>query len=100
MSNIDNDYTTPEEGPDFETGITEESEGQDEIAEPLFITGDGREMYEHFRFVADSGQKLLRVDKFLVERMQKTSRNRIQQAAEADCIIVNGKPVKSSYRVK
>lgn len=68
--------------------------------EPSFILDDGREFYEHFRFVADKGQKLLRVDKFLVERMEKTSRNRIQQAADADCIIVNGKPVKSSYKVK
>lgn len=77
-----------------------EEENSEEIAEPAFVTTDGREMYEHFRFVADSGQKLLRVDKFLVERMQKTSRNRIQQAAEAECIIVNGRPVKSSYKVK
>ncbi len=61
---------------------------------------NGTEMYEHFRFVADKGQALLRVDKFLVERLQKSSRNRIQQAAEAGCIIVNGKPVKSNYRVK
>ncbi len=60
-----------------------------------------REMYEHFRFVADKGQTLLRVDKFLVARMEKnSSRNRIQQAAEAGCILVNGKPVKSNYRVK
>ncbi len=42
-----------------------------------------REMFEHFRFVADKGQTLLRVDKFLVDHMQKASRNRIQQAAEA-----------------
>lgn len=73
---------------------------ENELYEPSFITADGREMYEHFRFVADKGQQLLRVDKFLVARMEKTSRNRIQQAADADCIIVNGKPVKSSYRVK
>ncbi len=72
----------------------------DEVAEPLFVTSDGREMFEHFRFVADKGQKLLRVDKFLVARMEKTSRNRIQNAADADCIIVNGRPVKSSYKVK
>ena len=65
-----------------------------------FIDDEGREMYEHFRFVADKGQQLLRVDKFLVDRMEKTSRNRIQQAADAGCIIVNGKPVKSSYKVK
>lgn len=62
--------------------------------------GDGRELYEHFRFEADRGQELLRVDKFLALRLQKSSRNRIQQAAQAGCIIVNGKPVKSNYRVK
>lgn len=62
--------------------------------------GEECELYEHFRFVADKGQQLLRVDKFLVERLQRSSRNRIQQAAEAGCILVNGKPVKSNYRVK
>lgn len=73
----------------------------DEVAdEPAYVTEDGREMYEHFRFVADKGQQMIRVDKFLVDRMEKTSRNRIQQAADADCVIVNGKPVKSSYKVK
>ena len=61
---------------------------------------DGRELFEHFRFVADKGPALLRVDKFLVERLQKSSRNRVQQAAEAGCILVNGRPVKSNYRVK
>ncbi len=60
----------------------------------------GTEYYEHFRFVADKGQELLRVDKFLVARLQKSSRNRVQQAAEAGCILVNGKAVKSNYRVK
>ena len=57
-------------------------------------------MYEHFRFVADKGQSLLRVDKFLVDRMMSATRNRIQLAAEAGCILVNGNPVKSNYRVK
>lgn len=57
-------------------------------------------LYEHFRFIADKGQALLRVDKFLVEKMQKSSRNRIQQAADAGCILVNGRSVKSNYRVK
>ena len=64
-------------------------------------SADGQELYEHFRFVADKGQQLLRVDKFLVAHMPKaSSRNRIQQAAEAGCILVNGKAVKSNYRVK
>ena len=61
---------------------------------------DGTDYYEHFRFVADKGQELLRVDKFLVARLQKSSRNRVQQAAEAGCILVNGRAVKSNYRVK
>lgn len=66
----------------------------------LIDAEDGSEMYEHFRFEADKGQTLLRVDKFLVARIEKSSRNRIQQAAEAGCILVNGKAVKSNYRVK
>lgn len=88
------------ENDSINTSENDESEGQDAIDDPLFVTADGREMFEHFRFEADKGQQLLRVDKFLVDRMVKTSRNRIQQAADADCVIVNGKPVKSSYKVK
>ncbi len=58
------------------------------------------EQFEHYRFKADPGQGILRVDKFLFNRIEGTSRNRIQLAAEAGCIHVNGKPVKSNYRVK
>lgn len=61
---------------------------------------DSSEMYEHFRFVADRGQTPLRVDKFLVAHLEKSSRNRVQQAADAGCIFVNGKSVKSNYKVK
>lgn len=72
----------------------------DDVQLPAFVDDNGRELYEHFRFIAEKGQQILRVDKFLVLRMEKTSRNRIQQAAEAGCIWVNGKPVKSNYKVK
>lgn len=67
---------------------------------PTVIDVDGQDKYEHFRFIADKGQTLLRVDKFLVARLEKSSRNRVQQAAEAGCILVNGRAVKSNYRVK
>lgn len=75
---------------------------EEELPEPspIIVTEDGRELYEHFRFEADKGQALIRVDKFLVDRMERTSRNRIQNAADAGCLLVNGKPVKSSYKVK
>ena len=75
-------------------------EMEDDNSSAELTDDDGNRLYEHFRFEADKGQELLRVDKFLVLRMQKASRNRIQQAADAGCILVNGKPVKSNYRVK
>lgn len=59
-----------------------------------------QELYEHFRFVADRGQSLLRIDKYLVNKIENVSRTRIQGAAVAENILVNNKPVKSNYRVK
>ncbi|MDD2475357.1 MAG: RluA family pseudouridine synthase [Dysgonamonadaceae bacterium] len=56
--------------------------------------------YIHYQYIADKGQSLLRVDKFLMDRIEGVSRNKIQQAAEANCILVNDKPVKSSYKIK
>lgn len=57
-------------------------------------------LYEHFRFIADKGQALLRVDKFLVDRLMGITRNRVQMAADAGYILVNNVPVKSNYKVK
>lgn len=61
---------------------------------------EGGGLYEHFRVVADKGQQLLRVDKFLLEHLSDTSRNRIQQAARAGFVHINGRPQKKGYRVK
>lgn len=58
------------------------------------------ELYVHHRFIAEKGQKPLRVDKFLFNFLQDTSRNRIQKAADAGTILVNGTAVKSNYKVK
>ena len=65
---------------------------EDNCAEP--------EMYEHHRIEAENGQNLLRVDKFLMTRLPNASRTKIQEAADAGNIRVNGTPVKSSYKVK
>lgn len=59
-----------------------------------------QELFEHFRIEVDPGQKPLRIDKFLVNRIENASRNKIQSAADADNILVNEKPVKSNYKVK
>jgi 23S rRNA pseudouridine1911/1915/1917 synthase len=63
-------------------------------------TADNNELYEHYRFSADPGQTTLRIDKFLVNKLEGTSRNRIQAAANAGNILVNESAVKSNYRVK
>jgi len=61
---------------------------------------DNNELFEHFRFTADPGQSPLRIDKFLSNKLESTSRSRIQSAANAGNILSNGTPVKPNYRVK
>lgn len=64
------------------------------------ITEDNNEMFEHFHFVVDKGQGLLRIDKYLFEHIENISRNRLQLAAKAGSILVNKKSVKPNYKVK
>ncbi len=58
------------------------------------------ELFEHYAITVDNGQSMLRVDKFLSSKLENTSRSRIQNAADTGSIIVNGAPVKASYKVK
>jgi 23S rRNA pseudouridine1911/1915/1917 synthase len=61
---------------------------------------DQQELFEHYRFITDPGQSVLRIDKYLFSRLESTSRTRIQNAANAGNILVNNKPVKPNYKVK
>ena len=61
---------------------------------------ENSELFEHYRFQADPGQSLIRIDKFLYNKLVGISRTRIQEAANAGNILVNESPVKPSYRVK
>jgi 23S rRNA pseudouridine1911/1915/1917 synthase len=58
------------------------------------------ELFEHHRIIADKRQGLLRVDKFLFNRLEHVSRNKIQIAIKAGNVLVNGNNVKSNYKVK
>jgi 23S rRNA pseudouridine1911/1915/1917 synthase len=60
----------------------------------------GDELFEHYNFISDKGQEVLRIDKFLLDRMPNTSRNKIQIAARNGNILVNGQAVKPNYKVK
>ena len=61
---------------------------------------DQQELFEHYRFKADPGQSLLRIDKFLSDRLENSSRTRIQNAANAGNILVNNNSVKPNYKIK
>lgn len=58
------------------------------------------QLYEHWKIEVDPGQTSVRIDKFLAEKNPYQSRNRIQAAADAGCIFVNGSPVKSNYKIR
>ncbi len=70
-----------------------------ETEEPDITTSDA-EMYEHFTFKADPGQQPLRIDKFLLHKIENATRTRIQAALEVGNVLVNGKTTKSSYKVR
>lgn len=72
------------EDPEIENGSTEESD----------------ELYERFSIIVDRGQEPLRIDKFLQQRIEKATRNKIQKAIEQGHVLVNEKPVKSNYKIK
>ena len=72
---------------------------EDRIIEDIYDPEENG-LYEHYKFSVDSGQTLVRIDKYLANRIDNASRNRIQSAADAGFIMVNKKPVKSNYKVK
>jgi len=84
----------PEAVPAAET----DGQGYEELAEELM--GESSDLYEHHRIIVDKGQAPIRIDKFLTHRIENVSRNKIQSAADAGSIRVNGKAVKSSYKIK
>jgi 23S rRNA pseudouridine1911/1915/1917 synthase len=61
---------------------------------------DQEELFEHHKFLSDPGQEPLRIDVFLMDRVPNTSRNKIQNAAKNGHIKVNGKAVKSNYKIR
>ncbi|MBO5902586.1 MAG: RluA family pseudouridine synthase [Tidjanibacter sp.] len=71
------------------------------LTDPELEEGEEQdELYEHFSVTVDKGQSMLRIDKYLVDRLEHCSRSRVQAAADSGSILVNGKAVKSSYKVK
>lgn len=61
---------------------------------------ESEELYERHSIVISRGQEPLRIDKFLMQRIEGATRNKIQQAIENDRVLVNEKPVKNNYKIK
>lgn len=72
----------------------------DELPDGNEIDNDGEELFVHHEINVDKGQEPLRIDKFLTDRIEYITRSRIQNAAHTNAILVNGKAVKSNYKVK
>jgi 23S rRNA pseudouridine1911/1915/1917 synthase len=68
--------------------------------EPEAFETEEQDLYEHLRVIVDKGQSLLRIDKFLMHRIENASRNRIQNAIDLGNVLVNDKIIKPSYKVK
>ena len=64
------------------------------------ILNESEELFEHHRIVADPGQQPLRIDKFLMSRIANISRNKLQMASTSGYVRVDGKPVKSNFKVR
>ena len=64
------------------------------------VEQEEEELFEHYRFKADPGQESVRIDKYLLDRLPNTSRNKIKSAAKNGSVVVNGKAVKSNYKIK
>jgi len=58
------------------------------------------ELFEHQRIIADPKQSPIRIDKFLMDRLLRVSRNRVQNAIKIGSILVNDKEVKSNYKIR
>ena len=72
---------------EFEKDVQEISETNDEL-------------YERFALTIDKGQDPLRIDKFLMNRIEGATRNKLQQAIRLGMVLVNGKEIKSNYKIK
>lgn len=55
--------------------------------------------YEHHQIIADPGQEIIRVDKFLLERVPNTSRSKLQNLIKEEFILVNNKAVKTNHKI-
>ena len=70
------------------------------MEEDQTLESNQEDLFEHYKFTADPGQEMIRIDKFLCDRLSNFSRNKIQIAAKSGNLLVNDRKVKQNYKVK
>jgi 23S rRNA pseudouridine1911/1915/1917 synthase len=76
-------------------------EQDNELDNELEDSSEGsEELYERMNLIVDGGQAPMRLDKFLVQRIENASRNKVQQAIESGRVLINGKQVQSNHKIK
>ena len=82
--------------------MTEDNENlsEEELLHQESHESESEGLFEHLSMTVDKGQESIRIDKFLVNFRQNSSRNKISQTCRAGNVVVNGSPVKQNYRVK
>ncbi len=80
--------------------LREQQESVRDSVQEIESSQDEEDLFEHYKFITDKGQSMMRLDKYLTQRITETSRNRIQMAIEAGYVRVNGKVAKSNYKIK
>lgn len=63
------------------------------------LSENEEDLYEHHHIVVDAGQELLRIDKFLMDRLPNVTRNKVQAGIKEGFVKVNGRDVKPNYKV-
>ncbi len=58
------------------------------------------DLYQVQTIIVDKGQSQLRLDKFLMTKIERATRNKVQNAIKSGSIKVNEKEVKPNYRVR
>jgi len=72
----------------------------DDIEEVEDGEEEGKALYEHHNIKVEKGQVMMRIDKFVLTRISNSTRTKIQNSCDAGNVLVNGKPVKSNYKIK
>jgi 23S rRNA pseudouridine1911/1915/1917 synthase len=58
------------------------------------------DLYEQHKIIIDKGQSPIRIDKYIMNSLEKISRSKVQNAIRAGSVLVDDSPIKPNYLVR